>query len=576
MNPNLGWAVGGGSVIFHTSDGGTTWVAQSSGIANILSSGSFVDAATGWLVGTGGTILHTTDGGAHWLSQSSGTTTDLNGVSFTGPGSGCAVGEGGTILKTTDGGASWVQQASGTLHPLGAIHFIDEANGWIVGHFGTILHTSDGGTTWSPQSSGSVEYFEAVQFTDANTGWAAGTNGTILHTTDGGVHWSPQASGIDISLLGISFTDPNNGWITGSDLQMSGVGSVLHTDNGGATWTIQADGTNQWLSSVFFIDAHAGWVSGTDGTILHTATGGTGVLPPDPPVLHSPGTGSLTGRDPVVSWDASSGALSYTLQLSRSSFFVTSVLNRGDINGTSFQLPQLEEGRTYYWRVSTTHGAGTSGWSGTWAFTTTDFDCDSILFFNAKCNRAGAVRSLVRLSGDRSGQTVTFDLDGEAYPVPLISNGTLSIARLEVPGVAPGTHTVSLEVPAGCREPVNVNCSADEPMDPGWEALWTQGAEESKEGTFVGPLQSFSYPNPFNPSTSIRYVVRERTVVSVSVYDLVGRLVRNLVREEQEKGIHEILWDSRNDSEDPVAGGIYLYRIVAGNSVRTGKMLLLK
>lgn len=55
-----GWAVGSGGVILRNTDDGSTWVAQTSGTTEYLSSVDFVDTLTGWAVGGSGTILHTT------------------------------------------------------------------------------------------------------------------------------------------------------------------------------------------------------------------------------------------------------------------------------------------------------------------------------------------------------------------------------------------------------------------------------------------------------------------------------------------------------------------------------------
>ena len=80
-DPN-GWAVGFGSTIVHTSDGGTTWAPQTSGTDNALFSVEFTDASNGWAVGDSGTIVHTSDGGATWSGQDSGTFNGFLWVEF--------------------------------------------------------------------------------------------------------------------------------------------------------------------------------------------------------------------------------------------------------------------------------------------------------------------------------------------------------------------------------------------------------------------------------------------------------------------------------------------------------------
>jgi hypothetical protein len=89
-----------------------------------------------------------------------------------------------------------------------------------------------------------------------------------------------------------------------------------------------------------------------------------------------------------------------------------------------------------------------------------------------------------------------------------------------------------------------------------------------------------NYPNPFNPETTIRFdvpAVSEKNIrVRLSVYNISGQLVRTLLDEEREAGVHEIRWDSRDNTGNLVASGIYLYSISAGDFFATKKMMLLK
>ena len=59
----IGWAVGWGGTIVHTTDGGSNWSSQPSGTSNTLYDLAFTNASTGWVVGGMGTIVHTTNGG---------------------------------------------------------------------------------------------------------------------------------------------------------------------------------------------------------------------------------------------------------------------------------------------------------------------------------------------------------------------------------------------------------------------------------------------------------------------------------------------------------------------------------
>jgi hypothetical protein len=86
-----------------------------------------------------------------------------------------------------------------------------------------------------------------------------------------------------------------------------------------------------------------------------------------------------------------------------------------------------------------------------------------------------------------------------------------------------------------------------------------------------------NYPNPFNPSTSIEFTLRDRTRVSLKVYDVGGRVVRSLLEGERAPGeVHRVTWDGRNDAGESVSSGVYFYRLVANDFTQTRKMVLLK
>jgi len=85
-----------------------------------------------------------------------------------------------------------------------------------------------------------------------------------------------------------------------------------------------------------------------------------------------------------------------------------------------------------------------------------------------------------------------------------------------------------------------------------------------------------NYPNPFNPTTQIKYDLPEDAMVSITIYDMMGRIVSNLVSSQQNVGYKSIQWNATNNAGQPVSAGIYLYEIQAGNFRETKKMVLLK
>lgn len=85
-----------------------------------------------------------------------------------------------------------------------------------------------------------------------------------------------------------------------------------------------------------------------------------------------------------------------------------------------------------------------------------------------------------------------------------------------------------------------------------------------------------NYPNPFNPTTAISYALPEAAFVTLKIYNLQGKQVRTLVKSRQTANQHQVVWDSKDDNGKPVAAGVYLYRLEAGNFTNTKRLILLK
>jgi len=96
------------------------------------------------------------------------------------------------------------------------------------------------------------------------------------------------------------------------------------------------------------------------------------------------------------------------------------------------------------------------------------------------------------------------------------------------------------------------------------------GTAESDGSPYVFALEQ-NYPNPFNPSTQIPFSVQGSGLVSLKVYDVLGREVRTLVNQNLQPGRYEVTFDAAE-----LAGGVYLYRLQAGGLIQTRRLLLLR
>jgi hypothetical protein len=85
-----------------------------------------------------------------------------------------------------------------------------------------------------------------------------------------------------------------------------------------------------------------------------------------------------------------------------------------------------------------------------------------------------------------------------------------------------------------------------------------------------------NYPNPFNPVTTLRYDLPDDALVNITIYDMMGGVVSNLVSSQQDAGYKSVQWNATNNAGQPVSAGIYIYTVQAGDFRQVKKMVLLK
>ncbi|MHB2156509.1 FlgD immunoglobulin-like domain containing protein [Calditrichota bacterium GD2] len=108
-------------------------------------------------------------------------------------------------------------------------------------------------------------------------------------------------------------------------------------------------------------------------------------------------------------------------------------------------------------------------------------------------------------------------------------------------------------------------------------------AKQSSEQTLTVAIQvpkkvelNGNFPNPFNPTTIIKFGLPEDGHVQLTIYSMSGQKVCTLLDGQVSKGYHQIVWDGTNESGQSVSGGLYVYELKTENKRLLKKMLLVK
>ncbi len=141
----------------------------------------------------------------------------------------------------------------------------------------------------------------------------------------------------------------------------------------------------------------------------------------------------------------------------------------------------------------------------------------------------------------------------------------------------PGTSTnYKTNGTMGQPTPIGIGSSSGNTLRAGfWSRYWIPTDVEETPAVFSDMLFQ-NFPNPFNPSTTIRYSVSTKRHIEITIYNVNGQRIRRLVNEDKAPGIYKAAWDGRNARGSMVSTGIYFYRLAAGSYVSVKKMLLLR
>lgn len=142
--------------------------------------------------------------------------------------------------------------------------------------------------------------------------------------------------------------------------------------------------------------------------------------------------------------------------------------------------------------------------------------------------------------------------------------------------VTSGVYTIKSTV--GQSQPLGIFTESGNTCQAGFWPTWLRTywtAIEDEPPVFTNKLFQ-NYPNPFNPTTTIEYTVAAPSVVDLKIYNVLGQRVRHLVNDMKQPGRYKAIWNGKSERGDPVASGVYFYRLRIGRFSDVKKMVILK
>jgi photosystem II stability/assembly factor-like uncharacterized protein len=492
---------------------------------------------------------------SQWLQQNSGTSDILNCVYFINEFDGWVGTNQGEILKTTDGGDTWVSISTGTTNSIKSIYFINEEIGWCVATNysgngeGLIFKTTSGGNDWVGKYNSTTQ-LESIFFINENIGWAVGTayfiGGQIIKTVDAGENWIVNSTLSNPSRpYDVYFQSEQVGFVVGGE-----PGRIYKTVNNGQTWSEIIDSSSSTFLDISFANDSTGITLGWNNSLAKTTNKG------------------LTWERFFLGTFDSFYGVNYRLPKVWIIGGTYNYILNSDNNGLKW-FPQMKIDAVSFTDIHFIND--TVGWavgtSGTILKTT-----------NSGNPLVGypIIPILIHPSNNEVNVSLPVyfeweNIDYSTYELQVSVDSLFSELLLDI-RLIDNFYFISLTFNSDFFWRVkseNLNGYSE------WSEIYkfTTGITDVDEAgniSYKFKLEQ-NFPNPFNPTTKLKYSIPLSENVQIKIFDILGLEVMTLINEYKKAGTYEIEFNANN-----LSSGIYFYRIISGEYIETKKMLLLR
>ncbi len=419
--------------------------------------------------------------------------------------------------------------------------------------FATILNsTAFPQNFWEKINSPTSKLLNSIVFTDSLNGWVSGDSGLIIHTSNGGEDWETQFTNDSLNVINLFFLDDQIGWGSAWSNYFDRYGTfILTTSDGGMNWNSKYLSIGEvFVNSFYFLDTLNGFALGSPRVFHRTTDGGlnwrpvnldssvASGFPPHTIKFYSSKYGYACGglHDIIgVVWRTTDSGENWTTVVDNLSSEPLYDLHIFDSLNVIVMGGDPEYGAS---QVVTTDGGDT------WEYTNLGIlgYTKAIGFRTATEGWAPLVTQQKLLYTSDSG------VNWNIYDTP----DSTSITKISFPDSIHGY---------GVGNNGNIiKYVYQEPSD-----------VQPERGKISSFYLAQNYPNPFNPNTTIKYSIPEDAFVKLTVYNMLGEEVAEIVNTTQKAGRYQV-----NFNASQLSSGVYVYRIASANFTASKKLILLR